>query len=160
MYSLASRLACALIIFAGLLGGISSQAAEYPKVSGFSAYLLNSETGQLSGDMIGREDELGNVPAGPLASTSTLIVVHVALGPERILAGQVRLEVTARRHGAARRVLLNRVSRLSPIAKDGMTHVGFWLSETGCENLEMKATLTVGSMRTSTQGELPFNCYE
>jgi len=160
MHGLAFRLACALILFAGLLAGASSQAAEYPKVSGFSAYLLNSETGQLSGDMIGREHELGNVPAGPLASTSTLVVVHIALGPKSILAGQVRLEVTARRHGSARRVLLNRVSRLGPIAKDGTTHAGFWLSETGCEKLEMKATLTVGSERTSAQGELPFNCYE
>jgi hypothetical protein len=160
MSGFAFRLAFVPILFAGLLAGAWSQVSEYPKVNGFSAYLLNSHTGQLSGDMIGHDEKLGNVPAGPFSSVSTLVVVHVALDPKGMMRGQVRLAVTAHRRGAARRVLLDRVSRLGPVAEDGMTHVGFWLDDTGCESLTLKATLILGSTRASKQDELSFNCYE
>jgi len=153
------------ILLVGLLGATSSQASEYPKVTGFSAYLLNSQTGQLSHDVIKHEDGLGNVPASDFASVSTLVVVHVALGPESKLEGQVQLEVTG---GGAifgprrpvRRQLLNHVSRMGPIAKDGTTHVGFWLDDTGCETLTLKATVIVGSTRASKKDVVPFACYE
>jgi hypothetical protein len=163
MSALALRLAAAPILLAGLLGAALPQAPAYPQVSGFSAYLLNSRTGTLSGDMIGHDDELGNVPAGPLSSVSTLVVVRVAFGPEAALPanGRVRLVATAAaRPGAARRVLLDRVARLGPVADDGTTHIGFWLDDTGCATITLRATLTAGPATASKQEVLPFTCNE
>ena len=166
MYRLAGRLPFLPILLIATLGATLSQASEYPKVTGFSAYLLNSQTGQLSRDVIEHNDALGNVPASnEFSSVSTLVVVHVNLGPENTKKGQVQLEVTGggATFGLRRpisRKLLNHTSQMGPSAKDGTTHVGFWLDDTGCETLTLKATAIVGTKRASKEGTVGFACYE
>jgi hypothetical protein len=150
-----------MLAAACLLGGAAPQKATYPQVSGFSAYLLDSRTGKLSGDMIGHDDELGNVPAGPLSAVSSLVVVRVAFGANAAVpVGQhVRFVATsAGGRGGAKQILLDRTVKLGPVADDGSSHVGFWLDGIGCAPLTLRATLVPGS--ATKQAELPFSCYE
>jgi hypothetical protein len=165
MSVLALRLAAAPPLLALLLAAAAP--AEFPRMSGFSAYLLNSRTGRLSGDVMVSTDQLGNVPAGPLSAVSTLVVVRVAFGPEATVpqGARVRLVATvASGHGRSGRVLLDRVSQLGPVADDGSTHVGFWLDDTKCAPVTLRASLLPGQTSkvasATAQAILPFACNE
>jgi hypothetical protein len=158
----ARRFAAALLMLATLAA--AADAPTFPQVAKVSAFLLNSRTGQLSGDVIGRDD-LGNVPAGPLASVSTLVVVRIAFGPDGALpppAARLRLVATVPgpRGGKGARVLLDQAARLGPVAQDGTTHVGFWLPDTGCRPVTLRATLTGAARPAAARAELGFACYE
>jgi hypothetical protein len=164
MSLLALRLAAAPPLLALLLAAAAP--AGFPRMTGFSAYLLNSRTGRLSGDMMVSTDQLGNVPAGPLSAVSTLVVVRVAFGPEAAVpqGARVHLVATVPGHGRGGQVLLDRVSQLGPVADDGTTNVGFWLDDTRCAPVTLRASLLPGPTSkvasATKQAVLPFVCNE
>ncbi|MES2057435.1 MAG: hypothetical protein V4564_15990 [Pseudomonadota bacterium] len=141
-------------------------AGPAPQIAGFQAFLFNSRTGALSPDVLAAGTPLGNVPAGDQASVSTLVVVRVDFGKDMPIpdAAQVRLvasEAGPRTRGKpVARILLDRTSKIGPVAADGTTHIGFWLADTGCRTITLKATLLNGKAGATRDSELPFACYE
>lgn len=141
------------------------------RITAFKVYLFSSKTGVLSADMLAkRAPAMGNIPSGDFASVSTFITVKVDLDHQaRIPQGlQIRLLATesgampfsSTRAKASDRIILNSTSTLGPANADGSTYVGFWLPNTGCRSISLKATL-VGVPNTPPLSEvLPFTCYE
>lgn len=152
-----------LVLGATLLAGATealADAAKTARISGFRALLFNSRTGTLSDDVLKGQVELGNVPAGEFASVSTLVVVDVDFGENMPVPPRARVRLVVTEEGASPRKLLDRTDRLGPVARDGTTHVAFWLPETGCRTITLRATLS-GAGRAVTKTEtLPFACYE
>jgi hypothetical protein len=141
------------------------------RIAGFQAHLLNSRTGALSGDMLAKgASEMGNVPSGELASVSTFVVVKVELGKESAIPqnAQVRLIATesgsmpyaTNRKNERNRIILDHTSRLGSVNADGNTYVGFWLADTGCKTISLKASLLGLKDKSSLTGILPFTCHE
>ena len=145
-------------------------AQELARVAGFQAFLFNSKTGALSGDVLAKDGpELGNVSSGRFASVSALVVARIEFGKQApVPKAQVRLVATesgsmpfaASRAKAANRVILDRTSDLGPVNADGTTYVGFWLAGTGCRSLSLKASLIGLKDAVPLTGVLPFACYE
>lgn len=150
------RCAAALLAVALLGATPPPQPAGAPAVS-IRAMLFNNRTGGLSGDVVADTSRLGNVPAGDYASTATLVVVRVAFAKDRDYpSARVRLVATAGRG----RVLLDRTQPVGAIGPDNVTHVGFWLSGTGCEPLALAATLTTPGPSATARVAVPFTCHE
>ena len=133
--------------------------AESDPVVSIRALLFNNRTGTFSEDVIADTSRVGNVPAGDYASTSTLIVVRVAFARDRDYpSARVRLVATA---GERRpRVVLDRTVRIGAIGADKATHVGFWLTDTGCVPLKLVATLTTPGPTATGRAAVPFTCNE
>ncbi|WP_419808900.1 hypothetical protein [Sphingomonas sp.] len=138
----------------------AAAAPSQPRIAGFKAFLFNSETGTLSKDMMPNQSELGNVVAGDLASVSTFVVVTVSFGPQAAIPDRPRVRLLARTEGRRGRLLLDRTSRVGPVARDGTTHVGFWLDDTGCETIDLQATLIGATAPARVNETLSFHCYE
>jgi len=113
--------------------------------------------------------QLGNVPIGEFASVSTLVVVRVELGPEapvpekmliRLIALESGSKPLAVKNGKARdRIILDKSVSLGPVNDKGTSYAGFWLDNTRCNTITLKATLG-GSAAAPLTGTLPFTCYE
>ena len=136
-----------------------------PALAGFQAFLFNSVTGSLSKNVIGSESELGNVPASGFASVSTLIVVRIAFGRDASVPAHTTVRLIATEGGtpgrkAAAKVVLDRTARLGPVGPDGTTNVGFWLDDTGCKPISLRALLSSGRVVSTKESVLPFSCYE
>lgn len=162
-----------MIALLGLALGLSmSVIAQHSRqIAGFQAFLFNSQTGALSGDMLAKgAPEMGNVPSGEFASVATLVVVKIEFGKEAAIPekAQVRLVATesgsmpfaVNRTNTGDRVILNKTSGLGPISPEGATYVGFWLADTGCRTISLKASLIGVKDAASLTGVLPFACYE
>ena len=161
LYSLAFAMTCAVPVAAeGTL-----------RIAAFKAYLFSSKTGVLSADMLAKgAPEMGNIPSGDFASVSTFITVKVDLDHQAPIPQglQIRLLATesgampfsSRRAKASDRIILNSTSALGPANAEGSTYVGFWLPNTGCRSISLKAYL-VGVKNAPPLSEvLPFTCYE
>ena len=57
------------------------------------------------------------------------------------------------------RVLLDKASRIGPANDKGVTYVGFWLPDTGCASITLKASI-VGAQTPPQNSVLGFACYE
>lgn len=136
------------------------------------AYLFYNKTGQLSKDILAKDGpELGNTVT---ESTSTFVVVEVRseIGQKSIPSKtQIRLIATQGGNSAVvsdttkkqpphpDKVLLDKVNRIGPGGETGVTYVGFWLPDTGCASITLKASIV--SAKTSPQtAVLGFACYE
>ncbi len=148
---------------------VASQPAA--RLAGFQAYLFNSKTGQLSQDMLAKgAPELGNVPIGEFASVATLVVVRVELGAQAPVPQKAQIHLVALESGsmpfAAKdgkthdRTILDRTSNLGPVNDKGASYVGFWLDNTGCHTITLKAFLVGVRDVAPLTGVLPFTCYE
>jgi hypothetical protein len=114
--------------------------------------------------------ELGNVPIGEFASVSTLVVVRVELGaqapvPEKLQVRLVAVETGsmpfAAKGGKTRnRTILDRTSKLGPVNEKGAGYVGFWLDNTGCHTITLKAFVVGATDAAPLTAVLPFTCYE
>lgn len=128
--------------------------------------LFYAGSGTLSPDiLVSGGPELGNVVAGDNPSTSTLVIADISLAPDQVLSSDSRVEIVAQKstnsytHG---RVLLEKSVALGAVARGGKTHIGFWLEDTGCAPVELRATLR-GNERlplASTTATISFTCNE
>lgn len=146
-------------------------AQDAPKIAGFEAHLFNSKTGLLSANMLAKQaPQFGNVPAGELASVSALIVVKVEFGKESAIPPDARARLIATEGGVmpfaekskkeSQRVILDSTVRLGPVNADGSTYVGFWLANTGCKTISIRASLLGMKAKPTLTEILPFTCYE
>jgi hypothetical protein len=154
-----------------ILFAASAAAQSRPRLAGFEAYLFNSKTGRLSQDMLAKgAPELGNVRSSEFASVSTLVVVRIELGAEAPVPEKMQIRLTAVEAGstpfagkngkAGDHTLLDKTSAIGPVNEKGASYLGFWLYNTGCRTITLRASI-VGSVdiRPITQ-VLPFACYE
>lgn len=159
------------LLVAALVYSLTAFAQKAPEISGIQAKLFNSKTGTFSTNVLAEgAPELGNVPAGDLASVSVFVTVKIDLGPKasvpknlsvRLVASENTSQPFAANKGkAGSRVILNSTSKLGPVDSNGKTFVGFWLTGTGCRSVTLKAAL-IGVQNSATKTEvLPFACYE
>lgn len=165
------RISPALFALGLVLAQAAPGAAQEPaRVAAFQAFLFNSRTGAMSGDVLAKEaPELGNVPSSEYASVATLVVARIEFGKQAAVPkAQVRLVATesasmpfaANRLRSTSRVILDRTSELGPVNAGGSTYVGFWLAPTGCRSISLKASLVGVKNAVPLSGELPFACHE
>ncbi len=156
-----STLAVSLLGIATALAPISAQAGTAAQVAGFQAFLFNSGTGTFSPDVIKNQIALGNVVASDYDSVSTFVVVDLDSGSDTPLPETARLRLTATEPGKKGvRVLLDSTQQPKPSGNPGMTHVGFWLADTGCAVITLRATLTANGKAIVKTATLDFHCYE
>ncbi len=152
----------ALFAIAAMMAGVplSAQPGTAAGIAGFQAFLFNSGKGTFSPDIIKNRVALGNVVASEYDSVSTFIVVAVSSGSAP-LPETARLTLTATAAGRkGARVLIDSSQRPKPSGNPGVTHVGFWLPDTGCDPVTLRATLTVGGRAASQTTKLDFHCSE
>ncbi len=134
-------------------------------VTAIQAHLLLTKTGQLSPDVLGPSaPSLGNVIAGDNASTSTLVKVKVSLADPKRLPQQATLRLVATEQGKrGARVVLDQSSRVGPFSADGVSYVGFWLPNTGCTSISLRASVAAAKQAAQSAAltaVIPFACNE
>ena len=130
------------------------------------AMLFYAGSGTLSSDiLVPGGAELGNVVAGENPSTSTLVIAEISLAPDQVLSSDSYVEIAAEENTNSDvdgRVLLERSVTLGAVTRGGKTHIGFWLQDTGCAPVELRATLRGNKhlLLASTKATIPFVCNE
>lgn len=134
------------------------------------AYLFYSTTGQISKDILAEGGpSLGNVITGPLASTSTLVVVEVKVPPHETIPDKAQVHLIATESASKPfapkdtktrdRAIADKLATIGPMNDKGISYVGFWLDNTGCNSISLKASIP-GTKAAPATGVLPFTCYE
>ena len=130
------------------------------EIARLQARLFYHDRGVLSEDVLARSDSgLGSMPVvgGEEAgrSNATLIIVEV-WGPAGTMDRRLGVEliVTSRS-----RTLLDRTVRVQPL-QGGKFFAGFWIYDTGCEPLALRARLVKGKSRSEKTANLIFTCAE
>ena len=158
----------ALLLTSFLLSTNGFSQPELPSLV-LHAYLFYNKTGQLSKDILAKDGPaLGNTVTD---STSTFVVVEVKPqnGQSMPSNTQIRLMATeggnsamvsdTKRPPHPNKIILDKVSRIGPSSDTGVTHVGFWLADTGCASVTLKASI-VGAKTAPQTAVLGFACYE
>jgi hypothetical protein len=109
--------------------------------------------------------DLVNVVARDDPSGSTLVVVVVALPRGLSLPADSRVRLVALASGKGRtpaKRLVDSTVPLGVVGTGGVTHIGFWVPGTGCQPVQLRATLTVARQggAVSAQSLVPFTCGE
>ncbi len=119
----------------------------YPATATFSRNILAEPRFALWNTIIGAGD-------AESPSNATLVLVDLRGAP-----GTYGERTTVRlRAVAGSRVLVNRAAQLSEFGPDGRQAVGFWIYGTGCEAVDLTATLSLRS--DSVRARIPFECGE
>jgi hypothetical protein len=163
-----SLLGCCAGLAAFLLVGTAAYAEDAGPRLTIEARLFGSTTGKLSENVLAPDGpELGNVVMGENASTSTFVVVHIAAEPPLQAGAKIRLLAVetpgegqpAPAPGGA--LLDSAVDVPATAAGNKDTYVGFWLADTGCTPIALKAELLVAEAPTaSADATLDFTCHE
>jgi hypothetical protein len=145
--------------------GSAGQPEEVYSFQGFEiarlqAKLFYHDLGMLSDDVLARSDSApGSIPViggdEAVRSNATLIIVEV-WGPAGTMDRRLGVEliVTSRS-----RTLLDRTVRVQPL-QGGKFFAGFWIYDTGCEPLALRARLVNGKSRSEKTANLIFTCAE
>ncbi len=161
--------------FFALLIAVTAHAAlaAYPVAKiALQAKLFNGTSGTFSTDvLLPGAAELVNVVARDDPSNSTFVIVAVTLADGKVVPSDSRVRLVARelatrtvgtRKPSPARTVIDKTVQLGSVTKGGVTHLGFWLSDTGCRPVQLKATLTVARqpISISTDALIPFVCAE
>ena len=119
----------------------------YPESASFSRDILAEPRFSLWNAIIGEGD-------AEAPSNATLVTVELRGDP-----GSYGDRATVRLRAVARgRVLVNRATELGRFGTNGRQAVGFWIYDTGCDAIDLTATL---STRPDTlRARIPFECGE
>lgn len=142
------------------------------QVKRIEARPFRSTSGDFGPDLL-REgsDALGNIVTGAQASVSTLVVVEVedvvapSTGPAAAHRpyipsdARVRLLAKAQTRKGTVRTLLDRSERVHG-GGSGKAFVAFWLTDTGCEPLQLRATVSLRGQTHSRSETVGFTCFE
>lgn len=147
---------------------LSSGAAAAEPTLSIEARLFGAKTGRFSKNVLAPDPpRLGDVISGENASTSTFVIVRVASDQPLAKTARVRLVANGasradgqRRPGFATGRLLDSAVFLPPVGPGTIeTHVGFWLPDTGCLPIALKAELLDPPRRpVSAAARLEFRC--
>jgi len=149
-----------------LLAVATAFAAEPAVRLTLQARLFHSTSATFSNDVLaGDAPALFNIVARDDPSTASLVTVAVTLAPGVALRSDAMLRLTARSavaRGGGVRVLVDRTLPVGAVASGGVTHVGFWLQGTGCQPVQLEATLAIPGQATPLKAAatIPFACSE
>ncbi|SDP71869.1 hypothetical protein [Phyllobacterium sp. OV277] len=160
-------------LFAFIVFVVTAQsgfAQEAKPILKIEARLFESPTGKFSEDVLAPDAAgLGNVIIGENASSSTMVTVRIDATPPLPANAKLRLvaKETPTRNAIGntrvklRQLLDSTVTVPSTAAGNRTTYVGFWLPQTGCMPVALKAYLSAGgSGSVSASATLDFICYE
>ena len=119
------------------------------------AMLYYGQTGEFSADLFGLSaPTLQNVRTGEGQSTATLVVIEITGRPDAYVpTRQVSLIATA-----DRRALLTKTLAIGRPGEDGKFHAAFWLYDTGCAPIVLKARLLGQPEDSAIQKTINFKC--
>ncbi|MEO8259584.1 MAG: hypothetical protein ABI868_19715 [Acidobacteriota bacterium] len=148
-----------LIAMAALLLA-SAVAAQRPppptfRIAAVKAMLFYGQTGTFSADLFGPSaPTLQNVSTGEGQAIATLVVVEIAGQPDTYAPAR-KVALTAVAGG---RALLSRSVPIGRPGDDGRFHAAFWLYDTACTAVVIRARLTGQAGDSSVQKMLNFRC--
>lgn len=148
-----------LIVVAGLLlpAGAVTQRPDPPpfRIAALKAVLFYGQTGTFSADLFGPSaPTLQNVSTGEGQAIATLVVVEIS-GRSDTYAPARKVALTA---AASGRTLLSRSLGIGRPGDDGRFHVGFWVYDTACAPVVIRARITGQAEDSSVQKTLNFRC--
>lgn len=150
--------AAALIALLALMpaAAVAGQRPAPPfRITALKAMLFYGQTGTFSPDLFGPATPiLQNVPTGAGQATATLVVVEVTGRPDAYAPAR-KLVFTAT---AARRPLLTKTLAIGRPSEDGKFYVAFWLYDTGCTPVVLKAQIVGQAQDSALQKTLNFKC--
>ena len=161
-----SRAVASAALVIGTLPLAAQQPAAEPAPSTIGAVQakLFFTDGTFSEDML-QVPHLGlwNTPIGEgwakKPADATLVMVEVR-GARGSIDAHRGVELTATEQAAPRRVSLRRRANVCDIGDNGTCFVGFWLYDTGCVPIVLRARLVGQSDSAVTQKVIPFRCGE
>jgi hypothetical protein len=151
----------AVALFAGLLGllpsvsvGIQRPAPPF-RITELKAMLFYGQTGTFSPDLFGPSaPTLQNVRTGEGQATATLIVIEITGRPDTyVLTRKIAFTATV-----ARRALLTKTLELGRPGEDGKFYTAFWLYDTGCTPIMLKARIVGQTENSTVQKTINFRC--
>jgi len=152
---LSGRLLIAFLAFCLPASAFAQRAVPPFKISAVKAMLYYGQTGEFSADLFGPSPPtLQNVRTGEGQSTATLVVVEITGRPDAYApTRQVSLTATA-----ARRTLLTKTLAIGRPGEDGKFHAAFWVYDTGCVPVVLKARLLGQTEDSAIQKMINFKC--
>jgi hypothetical protein len=139
------------------VGLFAATPAPTLKIKSVDARLFYSDTGTLS-EPVTPQMALRNVIIGagdvPEPSTSTLVDVVVE-GTAGSFDPKWVVQLVVKESGSGK-VIARASKHVSVLSNAGISHVGFWLPYTGCESLDIAASVGKASMKN----HVAFNCGE
>jgi hypothetical protein len=161
-----ARLATWLLIVAAVgsrAAPLTAQGAPSFSIGGIQAKLFFQQTGTFSEDLLAKTDiGLFNTPLGEgwakSPSNSTLVVVQVNGRPNSYQRGAV-VELLVAEGQGARAVVLKKSVRLLDSGPTRSLNVAFWLYNTGCMPLTLRARITgLSASPAEMTKRIPFQC--
>ena len=143
-------------------------------VAAVQAKLFFSETGTFSEDILANPDfTLWNTPVGEgsagAPSNSTFVIVVVEGGTPgtvehkrsvRFTASYKYGFVTERGTAEVQKIQIQTTNAIGSFGKDGKSHVGFWLHDTGCVPVDLTAEITGQPLDKVIKKRIDFKCGE
>ena len=148
-----------LIAMADLLLPPAAAAQRPPpppfQIAALKAMLFYGQTGTFSADLFGPSaPTLQNVGTGVGQAIATLVVVEISGRPDSYApARKVALAATA-----SGRILLSRSLGIGRPDDNGKFHIGFWLYDTTCGPVVIRARITGQAEDSLMQKTLSFRC--
>ena len=148
-----------LIAVAGLLvpaAAVTQRPAPPPfGIAALKAMLFYGQTGTFSADLFGPSaPALQNVSTGEGQAIATLVVVEISGRPDTYAPAR-KVALTA---AAGGRALLNRTLAIGRPGDDGKFHAAFWIYDTACAPVMIRARITGQAEDSSVQKTLNFRC--
>ena len=141
------------LLFCWVLVGHANAAA---KISDIKVRMFLQHSGEFSPALKGNEALWNTVIGeGDIAEPSNAALVDVVI-VENIPSNKqqfVKLIVKSKRNG---KILVIRQERVGLFNSSGETHIGFWLSAIGCEEIDISASINEQVKKIS----IPFRCGE
>jgi hypothetical protein len=151
----AAALSAALFCFLFPSNAAPQRAVPPFRIEALKAMLFYAESGTFSADLFGPSaPKLQNVSTGVGQATATLIVVEIA-GPPNRYSPNRKVSLTAT---AGNRSLLTRTLPLGRPSDDGKFYAAFWLYDTGCTPISLKARILGQTQDSALQKTLDFRC--
>jgi hypothetical protein len=147
-----------LIAVAGLLPAAAVTQRPTPppfRIAALKAMLFYGQTGTFSADLFGPSaPTLQNVSTGEGQAIATLVVVEITGRPDTYAPAR-KVALTA---AAGGRALLSRSLGIGRPGDDGKFHAAFWLYDTACAPVVIRARITGQAEDSSVQKTLNFRC--
>jgi hypothetical protein len=144
--------------FLGLLPSVSvgvQRPAPPFRITALKAMLFYGQTGKFSPDLFGSSaPTLQNVRTGEGQATATLVVIEITGRPDTY-APTRKIAFTATAGG---RTLLTKTLELGRPGEDGKFHTAFWLYDTGCTPIMLKARIVGQTEESTVQKTINFRC--
>lgn len=141
-------------LFSVALAGVQLPVPAF-RITALRAMLFYGQSGAFSPDVFGPSaPTLQNVRTGVGQSSATFIVIEITGRADSYVPTR-KIEFTAM---AEKRSLLNKTLELGRFGEDGKIHAGFWLYDTGCVPVVLKARIVGQADASLVQKTINFKC--